>query len=327
MPLGYTPNSTWEAPVITGGTPVTPERMQVIEDGVAAVSDAHDELVAGDTTIGAATPTDGDVLTYDTVTGWGAAAPTGGGGGGAADLDDLTDVDVTTVAPTDGQALVFDTADSLWKPATVSGGSGATDLEGLSDVDLTTPADRDVLRYESSSSQWKNEPLAVDVSELDTTGTPDGTKFLRDDGAWATPAGGGGGSAAGAMVYLNAATLTAAAGARTVLLDTVEHADTGFSYNTSTGEMTLTNAGWYSVYGHVRFSTNATGASFASITVSGSPVILGANLTNTTTEVVAVGVDYFAAGTVLKLEVTSGSSVSVQGSNRFRTTLRIVRFA
>lgn len=25
------------------------------------------------------------------------------------------------------------------------------------------------------------------------TGTPDGTKFLRDDGVWATPAGGGGG--------------------------------------------------------------------------------------------------------------------------------------
>ena len=46
----------------------------------------------------------------------------GGIGGGATDLDDLTDVDVTTVAPTDGQGLVYDTADSLWKPADVASG-------------------------------------------------------------------------------------------------------------------------------------------------------------------------------------------------------------
>lgn len=50
-----------------------------------------------------------------------------GGGGGVADLDDLTDVDVTTTPPTDGQALVFDVGDSLWKPGDVSGGgSGYT---------------------------------------------------------------------------------------------------------------------------------------------------------------------------------------------------------
>lgn len=57
-------------------------------------------------------------LTYDDVAGTITVAATGGGGGGggAADLDDLTDVDVTTVAPTAGQVLVFDAVSGLWKP-------------------------------------------------------------------------------------------------------------------------------------------------------------------------------------------------------------------
>lgn len=84
------------------------------------------------------------------------------GGGGATALDDLTDVDTTTVAPTDGQALVYDTANSLWKPATVSGGGGATVLDDLTDVDTTTvaPTDGQSLVYDSVTSTWKPETIA-----------------------------------------------------------------------------------------------------------------------------------------------------------------------
>ena len=46
-------------------------------------------------------------------------------------IDFLADVDTTTVAPTDGQALVWDNANSIWEPGTISGGSSYTD----SDVD------------------------------------------------------------------------------------------------------------------------------------------------------------------------------------------------
>lgn len=53
---------------------------------------------------------------------WAELATGGGGGGGA--LDDLSDVDTTTVAPTDGQALVYDAGTSTWKPGTVAGGGG-----------------------------------------------------------------------------------------------------------------------------------------------------------------------------------------------------------
>lgn len=64
-------------------------------------------------------------------------AGTGLSGGGVLGDDDVTlaldavlntlnDVDTTTVLPTDGQALLFDGADSLWKPGDVSGGGGGS---------------------------------------------------------------------------------------------------------------------------------------------------------------------------------------------------------
>jgi hypothetical protein len=156
------------------------------------------------------------------------------------------------------------------------------------------------------------------------SGTANSTSFLRGDQTWAVPAGTGG--ALGAMVYLNAATLTAATGARVVIMDTVEVADSGFSYNTTTGELTLTNAGWYSVFGHVRFNTSATGFSAAYLTVGGVPQISSTQLSASQSDLTAVGLDYFAASTVLKFEVNSGSSVQIQGGNRYRTCLRVVKF-
>jgi hypothetical protein len=39
-------------------------------------------------------------------------------------IDDLSDVDTTTVAPTNGQAIVWDTATTSWKPGSVAGGGG-----------------------------------------------------------------------------------------------------------------------------------------------------------------------------------------------------------
>lgn len=48
------------------------------------------------------------------------------GGTGAAVIDDLADVDTSTVAPTDGQALVWDNAAGLWEPGTVSSGGGGS---------------------------------------------------------------------------------------------------------------------------------------------------------------------------------------------------------
>ena len=56
----------------------------------------------------------------------------------AASIDDLSDVDTSTVAPTDGQALVWDNANSKWEPGTVSGGGSSPWTTSGSDIYYTT---------------------------------------------------------------------------------------------------------------------------------------------------------------------------------------------
>lgn len=61
------------------------------------------------------------------------------GGGGAAELDDLTDVDLATNPPTDGDALVYDSGTSLWVPGEVSGGGGGT-VPTFAELPPTSPS-------------------------------------------------------------------------------------------------------------------------------------------------------------------------------------------
>ena len=68
-------------------------------------------------------------------------------------IDDLTDVDTSSVAPTDGQALVWSTTDSEWVPGDVAADLGATSINALSDVDTTTtsPTNDQVLAWNGTS--------------------------------------------------------------------------------------------------------------------------------------------------------------------------------
>ena len=70
-------------------------------------------------------------------------------------VDDLSDVDTSTVAPTDGQALVWDNANSKWEPGTVSGGGGTS---------LPTAQDGEALIYENG--QWVAGPVIGGVSYI-----------------------------------------------------------------------------------------------------------------------------------------------------------------
>jgi hypothetical protein len=77
-----------------------------------------------------------------------------GTGSGASALEDLTDVDLATVA--DGDVLVYDLATLTWLPAALPGDPA---LDDLSDVAITTPADGQLLRY--AAGGWANWTLTV----------------------------------------------------------------------------------------------------------------------------------------------------------------------
>lgn len=102
---------------------------------------------------------------------------TGGGGGGATAIDDLTDVDTSTVAPTNGQALVWDSTASQWEPGTVSGGGGATAINDLTDVDTATvaPTNGQTLIWDNTASQW--EPGFI-LQSVDSVAGKTGTVTL-----------------------------------------------------------------------------------------------------------------------------------------------------
>ena len=112
--------------------------------GVAVISDLSN--------VASTTPTDGQVLTYDTTNGWqpedaAGAVDSVNGQTGAVSLDtaDLTDVDTT--APTDGQVLRYVSASSKYVPTTLSstapvdsvnGQTGAVVLDADDISDATT---------------------------------------------------------------------------------------------------------------------------------------------------------------------------------------------
>lgn len=77
----------------------------------------------------------GNVLTYDSASGEVKLKPLpAGSGSGATNLDGLTDVDVTTIAPAAGDALVF--GNGQWKPGKVAGGSGVPRQEIAFEFDI-----------------------------------------------------------------------------------------------------------------------------------------------------------------------------------------------
>lgn len=61
----------------------------------------------------------------------------------------------------------------------------------LSDVDTTGLADGDAMVWDQASGKWVRVSLSSTYAAL-PTGAPDGTKYYRDDGTWATPPGSGG---------------------------------------------------------------------------------------------------------------------------------------
>ena len=143
------------APITLGTTPLTfvyystnvsytaGTGIQIISN-IISIDATLDDL----NNVAVATPTTGDVLTWNGAT-WISQAPTVG----AINLNDLGDV--TIASPIDGQTLVYQSG--VWiNSSSALAGSVST----LSDVDLTGIADRDLLVYNLTAQTWYSTPLA-----------------------------------------------------------------------------------------------------------------------------------------------------------------------
>lgn len=101
-------------------------------------------------------------------------------------IDDLNDVDTTTVAPSDGQALVWDNAASQWEPGTIEGGVtsivagsgiGLFPSNGLGDVTVSVDTTIDYLSLKMGSDVLQGGANQQDF----TSATPVKTKFNTAD--------------------------------------------------------------------------------------------------------------------------------------------------
>lgn len=72
-------------------------------------------------------------------------------------IDDLSDVDLTTVSPSAGDVLSYDGTN--WVSASAT--TGVTSLSALTDVDLVNLQDGQIIKYSSASASWYNEYEAI----------------------------------------------------------------------------------------------------------------------------------------------------------------------
>lgn len=130
----------------------------------AAIAAKPDNLVdLNDVAI--TTPTDGQVLKYNSASQkWENGA---GGGGGASALNDLSDV--TIANPSSGQALLYD--GTKWENANLPAPPAVPDeLNDLSDVNINTPSNGQVLKF--NGTDWVNANESGGGADLSKTIAP-----------------------------------------------------------------------------------------------------------------------------------------------------------
>lgn len=123
-----------------------------VQTGLAAAiagGGGGSSTLAGLTDTDITTPSDGQVLTYDsTAEKWkNAAIP-------AQSIDGLSDTAIST--PAAGQVLTYDSTAEKWGNASIP----AQSITGLSDTTISTPTDGQVLTYDGTSSKWVNGGIA-----------------------------------------------------------------------------------------------------------------------------------------------------------------------
>jgi hypothetical protein len=70
-------------------------------------------------------------------------------------IDELSDVDTSTVSPTEGQALLWDSTDNEWQPGDVASSSAAKiiDADGDTQIQTEESVDEDKLRFDTAGTE------------------------------------------------------------------------------------------------------------------------------------------------------------------------------
>lgn len=167
----------------------------------------------------------------------------------------------------------------------------------------------------------------------------DGIYIIDDAGTVVGPlsTGGGGGAGGALRAYLSANQAIADNTVTTVVFDTIQReddADGDLSLNTTTGVVTVNNAGWYSVAATVWYPNNSSGRREVFIQdLSGSIRIAdalddAAGSTATDTRMNCACAYYFAATSTFDVKTyqNSGGSLNLQGDGTLRiTSLSVVK--
>ena len=149
--------------------PAAPAWDDVTDKPTVFPPDTHNHDLSGLGDVTAATPSDGDVLAWDTLTSaWIAAAPATPAAPAWGDVTDKPTVfppdthshdydlgdlgDVSAAAPTDGDVLTFDTDTSAWVAAAPA--AVPSTLDSLTDVSAATPSNGDILTWDSTPGEW-----------------------------------------------------------------------------------------------------------------------------------------------------------------------------
>ena len=92
----------------------------------------------------------------------------------AESIDELSDVDTSTVAPTEGQALLWDSTDGEWQPGDVASSTAAKiiDADGDTQIQTEESADEDILRFDTAGVERATLAGALDL-------TDDGGAFIH----------------------------------------------------------------------------------------------------------------------------------------------------
>ena len=155
--------------------------------------------LAGDTDVSISSPSNGQVLTYNSGTSkWGNAAIP------SIALSGLSDVSVTEGAGINGYTLNWNNAAGKWEAVAPVTGGGSSTLASDTDVSISSPSNGQVLTYNSSTSKWNNAAIpSIALSALSDVSVTEGSgingytlNWNNSAGKWqaVAPVSGGGGT-------------------------------------------------------------------------------------------------------------------------------------